>query len=65
MQMQIDISVVMCHPDVAQYYSAPELVHIFPYQTNNLKLYIPYEQDLVLVDLGNVFYKTAFLTPIF
>ena len=23
-------------PDVAKYYSAPELVHIFPYPTNNL-----------------------------
>ena len=27
---------IYCAPDVAQYYYAPELVHIFPYQTNNL-----------------------------
>jgi len=26
-------------PDVVQYYSAPELVHIFPYPTKNLYIY--------------------------
>jgi len=29
-----------CAPDVAQYYSPPELVHIFPYPTNYLLIYI-------------------------
>jgi len=29
-----------CASEVAQYYSAPELAHILPYQTNNLKLFI-------------------------